>query len=150
MIGDGSATFPVVDVTGWEAVAPEQLGSKRKQWLATPDGPRWWFKVVRAKPTSAGIIRTFGEDWAAKVAPEIGLLLGVAVPEVHLAWRTTPSGRGRARVAGARVPRRGPGVVARNELLQTADPSYDRDRRREVPGYTLQAVWAASTAMAHP
>jgi hypothetical protein len=105
---------------------------------------------VRAKTMPTGELRVFGEDWSEKLAREIGLLLGVPVPEVHLARRTTAAGevqRGslvRNFLAGDEALAHG------NELLQQADPSYDKDRTREVTGYTLDAVWAALDGFGPP
>jgi hypothetical protein len=149
-VSDGQTTYPVIDVTSWRALGPEVLGTKRKQWLEHPDDGRWLFKVVRAKTMPTGELRVFGEDWSEKLAREIGLLLGVPVPEVHLARRTTAAGvvqRGslvRNFLAGDEALAHG------NELLQQADPSYDKDRTREVPGYTLDAIWAALDGFGPP
>lgn len=150
MTHEGPSTYPVIDVTTWRALRPEELGTKRKQWLEHPSGGRWLFKVVRAKAMGTGELRVFGEDWSEKVAREIGLLLGVPVPEVHLAHRTTAAGevqRGslvRSFLGGDEALAHG------NELLGRADPSYDRHRTREVTGYTLEAVWVALDGFGPP
>lgn len=144
------SVYPLIDVTDWGAVGPEVLGTKRKQWLEHPDGGKWLFKVVRSKIMGGGELRVFGEDWSEKAAREIGLLVGVPVPEVHLARRTTAAGevqRGslvRSFLGGDEALAHG------NELLGRADPSYDRDRTREVAGYTLKAVWVALDGFGPP
>lgn len=118
------------------------LGSKPKQWLEAPDGVQWLFKVARTK-TVAGEMRVFGEDWSEKAAREIGLLLGIPVPEVQLAHRTTAAGKLERGSLVRNFLHQGEALAHGNELLARADPNYDRDRTREVVGYTLDAVWAA-------
>ena len=140
-----SAGFTVVDATTWIALAPEQMGSKVKQWLEDPAGDRWLFKAVRAKSDASGTLRLFGEDWSEKVARELGLLLGVPVPEVELARR----GAARGVVVRTVLPDDRHTFAPGNELLQRADPSYDKDRAREVPGYTIAAVWKDWTVTGH-
>jgi len=80
--------FPIRDVSGWPARAEEQMGSKRKVWLAGPDQDPYLFKYVR-QDSIGGI---YGDDWAEKLAAELAKLLGVPAAAVDLAERNGSAG----------------------------------------------------------
>jgi len=135
-------TYPVVDVSAWEVLGFEPMGSKPgKIWLAVSPGlhvaeGRWLFK-----PTTTQVEhdRQFlkGDDWAEKIASETATLLGVPAAPVELAIRHDQLGIISGDVSA------GWELVLGNEVLHGQDPDYDRGRRRGVPGYTIEAVFAA-------
>lgn len=142
----GEAPFPILDVSSWPAIAPEQMGTKAKQWIEDPDGRRWLFKEVRAKAMPSGATRTFGEDWSEKLGGAMAQLLGMPAAVVELARR---SGR-RGIISCSVLPDGDHALVHGNELLQQHDPDYDRDQVREAAGYRLSAVWQALAGHAAP
>jgi hypothetical protein len=128
--------YPVVDASQWAVLDDEPMGSKAKEWLLPPSTDRpWLFKEVRRE--RHGLERVLGEDWTEKVAAELAALLGVATATVQLAQR-----EGRRGILSRHLlpDRKRLTLVHGNELLQARDPQYDRDRRGEAPGYTLEAA----------
>jgi hypothetical protein len=135
--------YPVIDVARDAALSDEQMGTKRKFWLSRPDGRHHLFKFARVNngiPT--------GEDWAEKVASEIGRLLGVEIAEAEL-----------ARCGGARgilVARFGQSfreeagqrryqpdcmtLVHGNELLLERYQDYPTGEKYRVPQHTVERV----------
>jgi hypothetical protein len=86
-VRDVTFTFPVIDISGWDVVAPEVLGRNPKFWVREPGGDSdrqwdWLFKPV-VVPPSTGFRQ--GEDWAEKIVCELGRLIGVPCAEVELA-----------------------------------------------------------------
>jgi hypothetical protein len=75
--------YAVLDVTDWRVAAEEPSGADAKVWLADPtDGDLWLFKPVTIKDG-----HVHGEDWAEKVASELGALLSVPCARVEMAVR---------------------------------------------------------------
>lgn len=137
---DGEATlFPIIETSTWTLLEAEQMGTKPKVWLEDPRGSRWLFKQVREDDQG---IR--GEDWAEKLACELGRRLAIPVATVELARhdfkRGSPAGIISRTVLRGGVAE-GWALEHGNELLLNRDPSYARSRRGEVPGYTVEAVW---------
>jgi len=128
--------YPVVDVTEWEPVAPEPMGSKGKVWLEDPHGGRWLFKSVRHADDAKRGRRIFGEDWSEKIASELAAALGVPAARVELATR----GEERGSVSCSVLPDHGHELEHGNELMQRLDQAYDAEQRREAAGYTVAAV----------
>jgi hypothetical protein len=129
--------FPVLDVTGWPALAEEPMGTKEKEWVQGEDGALWLFKRVREVDDPRVGHRVFGEDWSEKLAAEIAASIAVPTARVELATRHGHRGVvSRTVRAGAHED-----LVHGNELLQRVDPAYEAGRQREVPGYTVAAVF---------
>jgi hypothetical protein len=81
-------SFPIVDISSWEVVAPEVLGRNPKVWVREPGGGSdrqrdWLFKPVVVAANG----HRQGEDWAEKIVSELGRSLGVPCAEVQLAVR---------------------------------------------------------------
>ncbi|MCZ2810678.1 hypothetical protein O2W15_04460, partial [Modestobacter sp. VKM Ac-2979] len=75
--------YPVIDVTHWRVAAEEPSGADAKVWLADPaEGELWLFKPVTIKGE-----HVHGENWAEKVASELGNLLAVPCARVEMAVR---------------------------------------------------------------
>lgn len=130
------AQYPIFDVTDWESVAPEPMGSKRKVWLEDPDGARWLFKTVRQAEDAQRGLRVFGEDWSEKTASALAGALGVPAARVELATR----GEDRGSISRSVLPDEHHELEHGNELMQQLDPAYDIDQRREAAGYTVATV----------
>jgi hypothetical protein len=110
----------------------EQMGTKEKFWVKREDDDRLWlFKFAREKN---GEVR--GEDWAEVIVHRIACLLGIPTA---VAVPATYSGR---RGILSRSVRRAENeiLVHGNEMLGATNPSYDRDRQRENPDYSVGAV----------
>jgi hypothetical protein len=68
------------DASSWKVLGYETDGLSEHPWLLDPvGGDAWLFKPVVVKEG-----RRQGEDWAEKIASEIGRLLGVPCAEVQL------------------------------------------------------------------
>ncbi|HUP71394.1 MAG TPA: hypothetical protein VM142_16500 [Acidimicrobiales bacterium] len=139
------AEYLVVDVEGWEVLGIEQMGSKPdKFWIeAPPDAPvekrRWLFKPVTTQH-ERGRDYAKGDDWAEKVAAEVAVYLGVPAAPVELATRQGVPGIISGIISGDIS--RGRTLVLGNEVLYGHDRDYDLRRRRGVPGYSVDAVFA--------
>lgn len=131
-------SYPVIDVADWQALAEEPMGSKEKAWIEDPDRVRWLFKRVRVHQDPRKGRRVFGEDWSEKLVAEVAATLGIPTARVELAIR-----RGQRGVISRNVlPDKDHDLIHGNELLQRVDPAYEVERRREVEGYTLEAVFS--------
>lgn len=128
-----SGEFEIRDVSAWPTEADEQMGSKRKVWLESPERCSYLFKYVRGDKQGR---RTYGDDWAEKLAAELAGLFGIPAAAVELAELQGAHG-----VICRRI--NDPGVVELahgNELLGAWATGYDKDRKREHPLYTVDAV----------
>jgi hypothetical protein len=79
--------FRVVDVSDWQVASIEPRGLEEKAWLEEPStgegqARRWLFKPITRHDWGDQ-----GEDWAEKIASEVGHLLGVPCALVELAVR---------------------------------------------------------------
>lgn len=129
--------FKELDVGLWRAVEVEQIGSKEKEWLAEPEtGARWLWKERTFNADKQGTRYPKGDDWAERVATELGGALGVPVPVVELAKRTDRHG------TVSRDFRETAQLELRlgNELLAGANPDYPSGDVRSDPAYTLEAT----------
>lgn len=120
--------FPIIDVTGATVVGDEQLGSKSKFWISH-DNRRWLFKEARANT---------GEDWAEKVACELGRLIHVEVAEVELAEYA-----GRRGCLSKSFVAAGENLVHGNEILAGQIVGYDRNKRLRQSDHTFDNIVAA-------
>lgn len=113
-----------MDVTGWQALDPEALGTNpHKRWLLDPDGRPWPFKPV-TRQRQGGTTFAKGDDWAEKVVGDLARALRRPAATIELAhlgsqpgiisrdmrggrsasirpirdsrWRRTPAGRAAA------------------------------------------------------
>lgn len=144
----------IVDVDRWKpAEDPEQMGTRWKTWLEEPgaDEVLWLFKAVRCKQLHDGTIRCFEEDWAEWLATELAGHLGVPAAPVRLARRGERDG---VITRSLLVDSHGRALADRlehgNELLQAADPTYDKDQHGQAVGYNLDAVWLALAGVGVP
>ena len=60
---DSLPDYPIRDVTDWQAVNDEPMGTKPKYWLRAPADERWLFKK-KHRPHS-------DDDWSEKIAAEL-------------------------------------------------------------------------------
>jgi hypothetical protein len=136
--------YPELDVTSWEVAEFEPLGSKpNKYWLLEPstaevgseDRAKWLFKPRTIQPPPENVPK--GDDWAEKVAGEIARELQLPAARIELAQRGVALGIISGDVSV------GWDLVLGNVVLFEHDPSYPRDERRRVPGYTVEAIYAA-------
>ena len=130
--------FAVIDVTGWDWRYHEPMGKPDKRWLIHPEtGKLWLWKPVTTQREQA---RTFlkGEDWAEKIAAELASALGIPAARAELAAR-----EGQPGVIVATVVPQGASLVHGNEVLSGVIAGYPKERRQEVPQYTVASVAAA-------
>lgn len=146
----------IIDVSSWTpAEEPEWMGTRTKVWLEDPreklgseapdvDKLLWLFKAVRCKDLPDGMRRCFEEDWAEWLATEIAFHLGVPAAQVRMAsWSGMDGIISRSLLQDERGCRLAGKLEHGNELLQAADPTYDKDQHGQAVGYTLEAVWTA-------
>jgi hypothetical protein len=128
-------TYPVVDVSAWEVLSIEEMGSKPKFWLLdrnAPPGKRWLFKH-RHRPS-------VGDDWAEKVAAEVAGSLELPHATVELAVFQGKPGIISKDLIGSAERRE---LVLGNNLLVEADPTYPQAHRYHVAEHTIDRVFAA-------
>lgn len=104
--------YSVVDVSLWQALEEETLGTKEKVWLSNQAEELWLFKYPRPGT---------GEHWAEKVVAEIAELVGVPHAIVDLGVRNGDTGS----ISRDFTRERKHSVLALgNLLLSIADSSY--------------------------
>ena len=135
-----------VDVSTWSLMRVEPMGSKPdKLWLRDPDshddGPVSWLFKPRGIQREEDRQFPRGEDWAEKIVAALAVELAIPAAGVELAHRDDQLGIISRNVVEGRA------LVLGNEVLAGADPDYDPDRQRAVPGYTVEAVVAALEAL---
>lgn len=151
----------VIDVSSWTPEEdPEWMGTRTKVWLRDPEfwvedpkGPKllWLFKAVRCKELQDGTRRCFEEDWAEWLATELASHLGIPAAQVQMArWTGMDGILSRSLLRDERGRRLADKLEHGNELLQAADPTYDKDQHGQAVGYTLDAVWAALESVGIP
>ena len=104
--------FPIVNVTGWERLNTEQMGTKPKFWCLDPSGTEFLFKESRSHA---------GEHWSEKVAAEIADILGLPHAEIELA---VCDGRYGTISRNFLDPTKQGSLIHGNELLFEHDPQY--------------------------
>lgn len=122
--------------------ADEPMGTKEKFWVQLPDDDRLWlFKLARERD---GSVR--GEDWAEWVVHHLATLFGVPSAAVR------PALWGEHRGIVSRAMHHGPDeqLVHGNSVLFGHDPGYDKQAKRENPGYTPAVVRSALTGVLGP
>lgn len=75
--------FPIVDISDWTKLTPEQMGTKPKFWCLDSGGDRSLFKESRTHS---------GERWSEKLAAEIAERLGLPHAEIELAVYNSKAG----------------------------------------------------------
>ena len=68
--------FPIIDISDWTKLTPEQMGTKPKFWCLDPQGAGCLFKESRSHS---------GEHWSEKLAAEIAEELGLPHARIELA-----------------------------------------------------------------
>jgi HipA-like C-terminal domain len=143
-------TYPELDVTSWEVIEVEPLGSKPyKRWLRKPgavegnveEPVKWLFKPRTSQRLPAGDVPK-GDDWAEKVASEIAKEIGIPAARIELAKRKAALGIISGDVSVGR------NLVLGNVVLFQHDPSYPMHKPRRVPGYTVEAIYGALRELA--
>jgi hypothetical protein len=124
--------YPVVDVSTWEVLSIEEMGSKPKFWLLDPTGTKWLFKH-RHRP---GV----GDDWAEKIAAEVAGSLGLPHATVELAVFQGAPGIISRDLVGSEESRE---LILGNNLLVEADPTYPQVDRYHVAEHTIDRVFTA-------
>ena len=75
-----------VDVTGWQVLGDESLGTKPKRWLMDPvAGDHWLMKDATYSQRSDGTRYRKGDDWSERVANGVAQRLGLPAAATELA-----------------------------------------------------------------
>lgn len=127
-----TSVYPVFDITSWELAGIETAGASEHQWFRGPTDELWLFK-----PVVDHIDWQQGEDWAEKIACELGMKLNLPVAKVQLARKEDSRGCISLRLKESKWEMQ-PGAV----LLKGRDPSYESQARGR-PGHSLAAIQAA-------
>lgn len=107
--------FPIIDVTAWERLNTEQMGTKPKFWCLDESGIEFLFKESRSHA---------GEHWSEKVAAEIAGALGLPHAEIDLAVCDGKNGTISRTFLHPTEPS---SLIHGNELLFEHDPNYPID-----------------------
>lgn len=106
--------FPVFDVSDWERLNAEQMGTKPKFWCLDEAGAEFLFKESR--PHS-------GEHWSEKIAEQIAAALRLPHAEIELAI----CGGRQGTISRKFLPETKNTILAHgNELLFEHDPMYPK------------------------
>jgi len=121
--------FPIIEITrnAYELSSQETMGSKYKFWFEHEELGLCLYKQAR---------QNSGEDWAEKVASELGLLLGLphAIYELASTWEGN-----RGVVSPCFLPLRGT-LVHGNELLTPIVPNYPTSGTYRLSQHTIDIV----------
>lgn len=127
--------YPIRNVTDWDAVNDEPMGTKPKYWLRPPVDERWLFKK-KHRPNS-------DDDWSEKIAAELAGLLGIPHATVDLARRHGNRGiLSRDLVAECKAEE----LIHGNSLLVEADPDYPAGDIYRVAHHTIERIFSAFSA----
>ena len=75
-----------VDVTGWQVLGDESLGTKPKRWLRDPvSGNHWLMKDATYSHRSDGTRYRKGDDWSERIANGVAERLGLPAAVTELA-----------------------------------------------------------------
>ena len=124
--------FPVFDVSDWERLNAEQMGTKPKFWCLDGAGAEFLFKESR--PHS-------GEHWSEKIAEQIAAALRLPHAEIELA---TCGGR-QGTISRKFLPETKNTILAHgNELLFEHDPMYPKNAPNfRLAQHTLNRIFDA-------
>ncbi|MBD3676056.1 MAG: hypothetical protein HUJ26_21310 [Planctomycetaceae bacterium] len=113
--------FPVIDVSNWERLSMEQMGTKPKFWCQSEDGGEYLFKESRSHA---------GEHWSEKIAAEIAQWIGLSHASIELAVCNDKKGT----ISKNFLPLdKSCSLVHGNELLSKIDESYPK----EAPNFSV-------------
>lgn len=121
-------TYPIVSVPENAQEQLEQLGTKQKFWFVDPSEQLCLFKYAREGT---------GEDWAEKIAAELGAQLGLP----HAKYDLAECGGRRGVVTPSFSPVGGR-LIFGNELLSYAVSGYETQPRHHRQHHTIGRVFA--------
>lgn len=103
--------------------------------------------MLTRKTETTGLQRTLGHDWSERIATQVARTLEIPSSRVELAHRHGARGV----VSQSFAPRKS-GLQLSNAslLLPNVVADYDARKKREVPGYTLEAAFAVLTGYGPP
>lgn len=126
-----------VDVTDWEFVDREPMGTPGKEWLREPvTGHMWLFKPTPLQRDPRGNFWA-GDDWAEKIVATLAKLIGIPAASVELAKRGDGIG------VISRDISQGNRLSLGNELLSGVDTRYPAGKRGTVLEYNLGRIFAS-------
>lgn len=124
--------FPIVDVSDWERLNTEQMGTKPKFWCLDNSGNEFLFKESRPHA---------GEYWSEKLAAEIAGSLGLPHAEIELAVCNGKNGTLSRNFLSPSTPS---SLIHGNELLFEHDPAYPKEAPNfRLAQHTLDRIFAA-------
>jgi len=129
---DTQTMFPIIDVTAWERIATEHMGTKPKFWCLDQAGNEFLFKESRAHA---------GENWSEKIAAEIADAFGLPHAEIELAVCDGKKGTVSRNFLSPTNPC---SLIHGNELLFEHDPAYPRQSPNfHLAQHTLGRIFTA-------
>lgn len=121
--------FPIIDVSAWERLNTEQMGTKPKFWCLDESGTKFLFKESRSHA---------GEHWSEKVSAEIAGVLGIPHAEIELAVCEGMNGTISRNFLHPTEPS---SLIHGNELLFDHDPKYPNNARNfRLAQHTLDRI----------
>ena len=124
--------FPIIDISDWTKLTPEQMGTKPKFWCLDPQGEESLFKESRSHS---------GEHWSEKLAAEIAEELGLPHARIELAVSQGKNGtvsRNFLENSGSSS------LVHGNQLLCMHDRNYPKDGPNfGAAAHTLSRIFSA-------
>ena len=140
--------FAEVDISDWTPEGIEPLGTKPKMWLIDPSTDEMWlFKTTTSNKRADGSEYAKGDDWAERIATEVGVQLGLPVATTELVFVDVGDERSLG-IISRKVLSDSESLIHGNELL--ADVGVVGETTRDRTGYTLEAVRLALEAVAPP
>lgn len=132
--------YEVIQVPLNNLIDDEPMGTKQKFWTELADGEKWLFKFARA---NSGL--TTGEDWAEKVAHELGSLIGLPTAQIELATCDGRRGTVSKDFTRRRAKQGSTAIHAQlthgNELLvKLCDSAYPAAGRFRVSEHTVSRI----------
>lgn len=109
--------YPILEVTGWQALEEESLGTKQKIWLVDDQKQEWLFKFPRPGT---------GEHWAERVVAAVATHLNVPHAVVELARRASDPGSVALNFAGDRTKS---ALLLGNYILSRV-PGYESTKKK--------------------
>ena len=77
--------FRIYDISAFDKVNIEELGTKSKFWYTDESGGEFLFKSVVTYDRDWHEIKRYGEDWAEKVACELAKAIDIPCADYELA-----------------------------------------------------------------
>ncbi len=133
----GLEPYPIISLGNEDVLAPEEMGSKSKEWVRVGgDTEPWLFKNARISQS-----QVTGEHWAEKIAAEIADLLNIPHAKVELANLERSPGCISRRFPELAQP--GAELIHGNDLLTGAVLGYDRTKQFRQSDHTVENILAA-------